>query len=131
MCNIGVPNKPNRNVHGDYRYMILEITYSLPEEFPGLMVFTREINSGSLEITFIYIPLMINEHNPHVFSHNRCSVFTINYCDIVNFNTFEHLFRERVINEVIKGEWFIMEIVVGLIFGIFVGVIIGLQISDY
>ena len=30
-----------------------------------------------------------------------------------------------------KGEWFIMEIVVGLIFGIFVGVIIGLQISDY
>ena len=30
-----------------------------------------------------------------------------------------------------RGEWFIMEIVVGLIFGIFVGVIIGLQISDY
>ena len=104
MCNIGVPNKPNYNVHGDYRYMILEIIYSLPEEFPGLMVFTREINSGSLEITFIYIPLIINEHNPHVFSNNRCSVFTINYCDIVNFSTFEHLFRERVINEVIKGE---------------------------
>ena len=91
------------HVHEDYRYMILEITYSLPEEFPGLMVFTREINSGSLEITFIYIPLMIDEHNPHVY-HNRCSVFTINYCDIVNFNTFEHLFRERIINEVIKGE---------------------------
>ena len=51
-------NKYDWNVHGDYRYMILEITYSLPEEFPGLMVFTREINSGSLEITFIYIPLM-------------------------------------------------------------------------
>ena len=30
-----------------------------------------------------------------------------------------------------RGEWFIMEIVVGLIFGIFVGVIIGLQIRDY
>ena len=103
MCNIGIPNKPDCHVHGDYRYMILEIIDSLHEEFPGLMVFTREINSGSLEITFIYIPLMINEHNPHVFSHNRCSVFTINYCDIVNFNTFEHLFRERVINEVIKG----------------------------
>ena len=29
------------------------------------------------------------------------------------------------------GEWFIMEIVIGLIFGIFVGVIISLQISDY
>ena len=104
MCNIGVPNKPDWDVHEDYKYMILEIAHSLPEEFPGLMVFTREINSGSLEITFIYIPLMINEHNPHVFSHNRCSVFTINYCDIVNFNTFEHLFRERVINEVIKGD---------------------------
>ena len=124
-------NKYDWHVHGDCKYMILEIINSLRYEIPGLMVFTREINSGSLEITFIYIPLMINEHNPHVFSHNRCSVFTINYCDIVNFNTFEHLFRERVINEVIKGEWFIMEIVVGLIFGIFVGVIIGLQISDY
>lgn len=97
-------NKNEYHVHEDYRYMILEITHSLPEEFPGLMVFTREINSGSLEITFIYIPLMINEQNPHVFSHNRCSVFTINYCDIVNFNTFEHLFRERVKNEVIIGE---------------------------
>ena len=30
-----------------------------------------------------------------------------------------------------RGEWFIMEIVVGLIFGVFVGVIIGLQIRDY
>ena len=30
-----------------------------------------------------------------------------------------------------RGEWFIMEIVWGLIFGIFVGVIIGLQIRDY
>ena len=30
-----------------------------------------------------------------------------------------------------RGEWFIMEIVVGLIFGIFVGVIVGLQIRDY
>ena len=92
MSNIGVPNKHGYHVHGDYRYMILEITYSLPEEFPGLMVFASEINSGSLEITFIYIPL------------NRCSVFNINYRDIVNFNTFEQLFRERVINEVIKGE---------------------------
>ena len=98
-------NKYDCHVHEDYRYMILEITYSLPEEFPGLMVFTREINSGSLEITFIYIPLMINENNPHVFSHNRCSVFNINYHDIDNFNTFEQVFRERVINEVIKGEW--------------------------
>ena len=89
---------------GDYRDMILETTYSLPEEFPGLMVFASEINSGSLEITFIYIPLIINEDNPHVFSHNRCSVFTINYCDIVDFNTFKQLFRERIINEVIKGE---------------------------
>ena len=97
-------NKNEYHVHGDYRYMILEIIYSLPEEFPGLMVFTREINSGSLEVTFIYIPLMINEHNPHVFSHNRCSVFNINYRDIDNFNTFEQVFRERVINEVIKGE---------------------------
>ena len=104
MCNIGVPNKPDWHVHGDYRYMILEIINSLRYEFPGLMVFAREINSGSLEITFIYIPLMIDDNNPHIFSHNRCSVFTINYCDIVNFNTFEHLFRERVINEVIKGE---------------------------
>ena len=95
MCNIGVP-KHDRYTHEDYRYMILEIIDSLRYEFPGLMVFTREINSESLEITFIYIPLMINERNPHVF--------TINYCDIVNFNTFEHLFRERVINEVIKGE---------------------------
>ena len=85
-------NKNDCRVHEDYRDMILEITHSLPEEFPGLMVFTSEINSESLEITFIYIPL------------NRCSVFTINYYDIVNFNTFEHLFRERVINEVIKGE---------------------------
>ena len=101
MCNIGVPNKAR--IHGDYRYMILEITYSLPEEFPGLMVFASEINSGSLEITFIYIPLMIDDNNPHVFSNNRCSVFNINYRDIVNFNTFEQLFRERVINEVIKG----------------------------
>ena len=100
MCNIGVPNK---RVHGDYRDTILEITYSLPEEFPGLMVFASEINSGSLEITFIYIPLMINENNPHVFSH-RCSVFNINYRDIDNFNTFEQLFRERIIKEVIKGE---------------------------
>ena len=104
MCNIGVPNKHGWYVQGDYRDMILEIAYSLPEEFPGLMVFASEINSGSLEITFIYIPLIINEDNPHVFSNNRCSVFTINYCDIVNFNTFEHLFRERIINEVIKGE---------------------------
>ena len=95
MCNIGVP-KHDRYTHEDYRYMILEIIDSLRYEFPGLMVFTREINSESLEITFIYISLMINERNPHVF--------TINYCDIVNFNTFEHLFRERVINEVIKGE---------------------------
>ena len=100
MCNIGVPNK---RVHGDYRDTILEIAYSLPEEFPGLMVFASEINSGSLEITFIYIPLMINENNPHVFSH-RCSVFNINYRDIDNFNTFEQLFRERIIKEVIKGE---------------------------
>ena len=30
-----------------------------------------------------------------------------------------------------RGEWFMMEIVIGLIFGIFVGVIIGLQISGY
>ena len=30
-----------------------------------------------------------------------------------------------------RGEWFIMEIVVGLLYGIFVGVIIGLQIRDY
>ena len=30
-----------------------------------------------------------------------------------------------------RGEWFIMEIVVGLIFGIFIGVIVGLQIRDY
>ena len=30
-----------------------------------------------------------------------------------------------------KGEWFIMEIVCGLIFGIFIGVIIGAKISDY
>ena len=30
-----------------------------------------------------------------------------------------------------RGEWFIMEIVIGLIFGIFVGVIVGLQIRDY
>ena len=30
-----------------------------------------------------------------------------------------------------RGEWFIMEIVCGLIFGVFVGVIIGLQIRDY
>ena len=104
MCNIGVPNKPDWHVHEDYRYMILEITDSLRDEFPGLMVFAREINSGTLEITFIYIPLMINECNPHVFSHNRCSVFNINYQDIVNFNTFEQVFRERVINEVIKGE---------------------------
>ena len=89
---------------GDYRYMILEIVNSLCYEFPGLMVFTKEINSRSLEITFIYIPLMINEQNPHVFSHDRCSVFTINYNDIVNFNTFEQVFREHVINEVIKGE---------------------------
>ena len=96
-------NKYDCHVHGDYRYMILEIIHSLPEEFPGLMVFAREINSGSLEITFIYIPLMINENNLHVFSHNRCSVFNINYRDIDNFNTFEQVFRERVINEVIKG----------------------------
>ena len=95
MCNIGVPNKPDWHVHEDYRYMILEITDSLRDEFPGLMVFAREINSGTLEITFIYIPL---------FSHNRCSVFNINYRDIDNFNTFEQLFRERVINEVIKKE---------------------------
>ena len=88
-------NKNNCHVHEDYRYMILEITDSLRYEFPGLMVFAREINSGSLEITFIYIPLLIDDNNPHVF--------TINYCDIVNFNTFENLFRERVINEVIKG----------------------------
>ena len=97
-------NKYDWHVQGDYRDMILEITYSLPEDFPGLMVFTREINSGSLEITFIYIPLMIDDNSPHVFSNNRCSVFNINYRDIVNFNTFEQLFRERVINEVIKGE---------------------------
>ena len=95
MCNIGVPNKPDWHVHEDYRYTILEITDSLRDEFPGLMVFAREINSGTLEITFIYIP--------YVFSH-RCSVFTINYRDIVNFNTFEQVFREHVINEVIKGE---------------------------
>ena len=100
MCNIGVPNK---HVHGDYRCMILEIINSLRYEFPGLMVFAREINNGSLEITFIYIPLIIDDHNPDVFS-NRCSVFNINYRDIDNFNTFEQLFRERIINEVIKGE---------------------------
>ena len=123
MCNIGIPNKPDCHVYGDYRYMILEIIDSLRYEFPGLMVFTREINSGTLEITFIYIPLMIDERNPHVF--------TINYCDIDNFNTFEQLFRERVINEVIKGEWFIMELVWGLIFGLFIGVIVGALISDY
>ena len=29
-----------------------------------------------------------------------------------------------------REEWFIMEIVVGLIFGIFIGVIIGSKISD-
>ena len=96
MCNVGVP-KHGRYVHEDYRYMILEIADSLRYEFPGLMVFAREINSGSLEITFIYIPLMIDDRNPHVFN--------INYRDIDNFNTFEQLFRERVINEVIKGEW--------------------------
>ena len=103
MCNIGVPNKPNYNVYEDYRYMILEIINSLRYEYPGLMIFAREINSGTLEITFIYIPLIIDELNPHVFS-NRCSVFNINYYDIDNFNTFEQVFRERVINEVIKGE---------------------------
>ena len=88
-------NKYDWHVYGDYRYMILEFTDSLREEFPGLMFFAREINSGSLEITFIYNPLMINERNPHVF--------IINYHDIVNFNTFEQVFRERVIKEVIKG----------------------------
>ena len=103
MCNIEVPNKPNYNVHGDYRYMILEIADSLRKEYPGLVAFAREINSGVLEITFIYEPLMIDERNPHVFNH-RCSIFNINYYDIDNFNTFEQLFRERVINEVIKGE---------------------------
>ena len=103
MCNIGVPNKPDWHVHGDYRYMILEIADSLCYEFPGLMVFAREINSGSLEITFIYIQLMIDERNPHVFNH-KCSIFNINYYDIDNFNTFEQVFREQVINEVIKGE---------------------------
>ena len=97
-------NKPDCHVQEDYRDMILEITYSLPEEFPGLMVFTREINSGSLEITFIYIPLIINDHNPHVFSHNRCSVFTINYCDIYNWDLFEKDFRKRVINEVVHRD---------------------------
>ena len=30
-----------------------------------------------------------------------------------------------------KGEWFIMEIVIGLIFGVFIGIIVGLQIRDY
>ena len=97
-------NKYDWHVRGDYRCMILEIINSLRYEVPGLMAFAREINSGSLEITFIYNPLMIDDHNPHVFSH-RCSVFNINYRDIDNFNTFEQLFRERVINEVIKGEW--------------------------
>ena len=30
-----------------------------------------------------------------------------------------------------RGEWFIMEIVVGLIFGMFIGVIVGALLSDY
>lgn len=30
-----------------------------------------------------------------------------------------------------RGEWFIMEIIWGLIFGIFIGAIIGSKISDY
>ena len=96
-------NKYDWHVHGDYRYMILEIADSLRKEYPGLVAFAREINSGVLEITFIYNPLMIDEHNPHVFNH-RCSIFNINYYDIDNFNTFEQVFREQVINEVIKGE---------------------------
>ena len=29
-----------------------------------------------------------------------------------------------------KGEWFIMEIIWGLIFGVFIGIIVGFQISD-
>ena len=29
-----------------------------------------------------------------------------------------------------RGEWFIMEIIWGLIFGIFIGVIVGSKISD-
>ena len=30
-----------------------------------------------------------------------------------------------------RGEWFIMEIIWGLIFGIFVGVIAGFKLNDY
>ena len=30
-----------------------------------------------------------------------------------------------------RGEWFIMEIIWGLIFGVFIGIIAGLQLSDY
>ena len=30
-----------------------------------------------------------------------------------------------------RGEWFIMEIVWGLIFGVFIGIIAGFKLSDY
>ena len=30
-----------------------------------------------------------------------------------------------------RGEWFILEIIWGLIFGIFIGVIVGFKLSDY
>ena len=30
-----------------------------------------------------------------------------------------------------RGEWFMMELVWGLIFGLFIGVIVGFKLSDY
>ena len=94
---------------------IVEITKSLCEEFPGLTTYVRNCDnrrSGDyvlpykyqgLEITFVYIPLMIDINNPHIFSHRHC-FFTVYPHDIVDLDVFEKVFRKTVIKEVINNK---------------------------
>ena len=93
----------------------IEIAKSLCEEFPGLTMCVRNCDdrrSGDyvlpykyqgLEITFVYIPLMIDINSPHIFNH-RHGVFTVYPHDIVDLDVFEKVFRKAVIKEVINDK---------------------------
>lgn len=84
---------------------ITEIINSLCEEFTGLTAYIRSCDDKqkSLEITFVYIPLMSEMYNPHIFNRTN-GVFTIHPYDVVDFNAFEYFFRKCVIKEVINNK---------------------------
>ena len=84
---------------------ITEIINSLCEEFTGLTAYIRNCDDKqkSLEITFVYSPLIIEIYNPNTFNRIK-GIFTIHPYDVVDFNAFEYFFRKRVIKEVINNK---------------------------